>query len=280
MKAPFQILSLIILLFSCKKAEDAATSFPSLTFDGPFPKRNYDLTKILGDHLMLKSGSDTTSLKISGFKNYNLITDANTGDTLFKGSVCKFRGLYYLNEQLTDTSYLIYAIMLKGNLLYGLNSVCNQTIKAEEAIKIGKYQKMLVSRVPEMIRLHPDKREMRLLFSEILKDITPDTILNIQNHVLPLTGTTNEAEAIESEELEIFSNVYPNPTKDYVYIELQKKTDFSYQLTDLNGKMVFQGQIKELKSKIDLSGQPSGVFYLTITDLKNNPIETLKIIKQ
>lgn len=275
MKTLRQFFWLTILLSSCGESIDY---FPT-TFDSSFPKRNRDLTNILGDNLAIKSGADTLTLTISAFKNYNLITNSKTGDTLFKGTVCKFRGLYYFSQQFNDTSFFIYAVKLTDNLVYGLNTLWEQTMLIERAIKNGEHQKIVKYRSAEKIRLHPDKRELKNLFSAIIDSIPPDTILQFKETTPTLTDTTKVIIQIDPEDFEFFSKVYPNPTTDFVNIELQQKNRITYQLTDLNGKTVLQGQFTDTKNKVDLSGQTAGIFYLTLINPTDNQKETTKIIK-
>jgi len=276
MKTLRQFFWLIILFSSCG---DSVDYFPKTTFDSPFPKRNRDLTSILGDNLTIKSGTDTLALTISAFKNYNLITNSHTDDTLFKGTVCKFRGLYYFSQQINDTSFFIYAVKLTDNLVYGLFTGWSQTSIVENAIENGQYQKIIKYRSADKIRLHPDKRELKNIFSVIINSIPPDTILQFQETAPALTDTTKIVTQIDPEDFEFFSNVYPNPTTDYVNIELQQKGNITYKLTDISGKKVLQGQFSDTKNKIDLSGQPAGIFYLILYNPTDNHKETLKIIK-
>jgi hypothetical protein len=276
MKALRHFFWLTILLFSCG---DVVNYFPKTTFDSPFPKRNRDLTNILGDKLTIKSGTDTLSLKIYAFKNYNLIANSKTGDTLFNGTVCKFRGLYYFSQQFNDTSFFIYAVKLTDNLVYGLNTAWEQTRLVEREIENGLYKSIVKYRSADKIRLHPNKRVLKNIFSAIIDSIPPDTILQFQETTSYLTDTTKEVTQIEPEDFDFVSKVYPNPTADFVYIELHQKNKIAYQLTDINGKTILEGQFTDVKNKIDLSGQTAGVFYLTLISATDNQKETTKIIK-
>lgn len=267
---------LIILFSSCG---DGAEYFPKTTFDSPFPKHNRDLTTILGDKLAIRSGTDTLVLTISAFKNYNLITNSKTGDTLFNGTVCKYRGLYYFSQRFNDTSFFIYAVKLTDNLIYGLNTAWEQTILLERAIESGQHQKIVTYRSADKIRLHPDKRELKNIFSVIIDSIVPDTILQFQEIAPALADTSKVVDKIDPDDFAFISKVYPNPTTDFVTIELQQKAKITYQVTDLNGKTVLQGQFTDTKNKIDLSGQSEGIFYLTLIDADDNQKETIKIIK-
>jgi len=271
-----QLFVLTILLSSCG---DSAEKFPKTTYDSPFPKRNRDLTNILGDNLTIKKGTDTLALTISSFKNYNLITDSKTHDTLFKGTVCKFRGLYYFNQQINDTSFFIYAVKLTDNLVYGLFTSWEQTSFVEKAIENGEHKKIVKYLSADRIRLHPDKRELKNLYSAIVDSIRPDTILQFKELSPTPTDSTKTITKIDPEDFEFFSKVYPNPTINFVNVELQEKNKITYHLTDLNGKVVLQGQFTDITNKIDLSKQTAGIYYLTLISPTDNQKETTKIIK-
>ena len=74
-------LAIIVTMISC--GDQKGKGFPKSSFDSPFPKRNLDLTKILGEQLSVKTATDTLHLKISCSKNFNLITYNKRKDTLF-----------------------------------------------------------------------------------------------------------------------------------------------------------------------------------------------------
>ena len=268
-----------LLLFSLTSCDGLKDFVPKSTFDSSFPKRNRDLTHILGDHLTLKHGTDTLELSISAFKNYNLIVNSKTGDTIFKGIVNKFRGLYYFNEQLDDTSYCIYAVKVTDNVIYGINSSLAQTVLIDRVIKNGEYQKLVKYITPDEIRLHPDKKELRELFSAIITNIQPDTIIHSKKISSISQDTTKTITQIDPEDFELLSKVYPNPATDFVTIELQQKNKVTYQLVDLNGKMILQGEFLGTIHKIDLSKQSNGFFALTLIDSIGNQKESIKIIK-
>ncbi len=269
---------LTILLFSC---ENTVTEemFPKTTFYSSFPKRNCNLTHFLGENLTIKSGTDTLVLKISSFKNYNLIIDSKTEDTLFKGKVCKFRGMFYFNQQLNDTSYWIYAIKLNNKLIYGLNYAWQQLYLVDNAIENGQHKKLVKYLSEERIRLHSDKRELKNLYSGILDSLLPDTILYFAQPSLNQFDTTRTITPIDADEFELLSKVYPNPTSDFVNIELQQKSKIIYHLTDSKGNRVLQGQFADRKNTIDMSTLTAGFYYLILIDQTANYKETTKIIK-
>ena len=271
------ILTIIFALTSC----GGNLNEPNITFDSQFPKRNKNLANILGDELKIKSGEDTLIYKITSSKNNNLIINSKTRDTVFFGTVSKFRGLYYFNEQLNDSSYWIYAVKISDNLIYGLNTAGAQLYYVDQAIKNGNNRKLIkyINSDTSVIRLHPYKRELKKLFSSIISNFLPDTILNYQETYSKIQDATSTLTVIDPEDFNYISKAYPNPTKDILNIELQQKSKSTFQLTDLSGKIVLQGQLNEIINKIDISKQQIGVYALTIVNTAEKEKETIKIIK-
>jgi hypothetical protein len=269
----------LIGLFFITSCGDNEKIFPKTTFEGPFPKRNRDLSNIIGERLIIKSGGDTLTLKVIASKKFNLLINEKTGDTLFKGTVSQFRGHYYFNQQLNDTSYRIYTVKFSDNLIYGLNTGLEQTLLVDRAIEGGKYSKLVKYIASDKIRLHSDKWGLKNLFSSIIDSIPPDTILHFEEAPPTLTDAKEAITKIDPEDFEFFSKVYPNPTTDFVNIELQQRRITPYQLADINGKIVLQGQLLDTKNRIDLNGQTDGIYSLTLFNTKDNTKETVKVIK-
>ena len=76
-------------------------------------------------------------------------------------------------------------------------------------------------------------------------------------------------------------SVYPNPTTNYLQLEV-KNMDFSYlsyQLFDLNGRLIANQKITSETSTIPMEQLPTAVFLLKVVD-NNKEIKTFKIIKK
>jgi hypothetical protein len=254
---------------------------PKSTFDSPFPKRNRDLTNILGNQLRLKIGNDTIVLNISCNSKGNLLTNNRTKDTLFYGTVCKFRGLYYFNERQNDTSYWIYAVKIRDNLIYGFNTALEQTYSIDKAIEAGKNKKLVryIDTTKARIGLHPDRKELKRLFTGIIDKIRPDTILKTKELLVPQKDYSSLSTEIDPDDFDYLSKVYPNPTKGEVNIELQEKKNISYLLSDISGNIIQQGQFESLVNKIDLGNQANGFCFLTLITPTDKQKECFTIIK-
>ena len=138
---------------------------------------------------------------------------------------------------------------------------------------------MVKETASDKIILHPEKKEMKKLFSAIVDSLLPDTML--QRKALPneFAGEINTAAEIDPDDFELFSKVYPNPARDVLAIELHEKNKIEYELSDLQGRIVMKGEFNELINKIDISGQAQGIYHLTLTNPPDKKREAVKIIK-
>lgn len=69
--------------------------------------------------------------------------------------------------------------------------------------------------------------------------------------------------------------IYPNPTSDFIYLDLPEDEPSEYQIFALTGKLILSGSISD--GKIDVSTLPLGVYVLQIR--AKNRIMVQKIIK-
>jgi hypothetical protein len=72
--------------------------------------------------------------------------------------------------------------------------------------------------------------------------------------------------------------VYPNPTHDFLIIEMSDKNTVIYSITDITGKTILSKYEEKEKIKIDMFGLPAGIYNLQVNDGKN--IFKQKIVKQ
>ena len=75
--------------------------------------------------------------------------------------------------------------------------------------------------------------------------------------------------------------VYPNPTSEYLIIQLnspEKKPQ--YQLFDLSGKLLQNNSVTGTETRINLNEYASGTYLLKMSLDRNVPLQTFKIVKK
>ena len=87
----------------------------------------------------------------------------------------------------------------------------------------------------------------------------------------------------ESDKIDFQLNVYPNPTKDFLTINLLSENEISCttELFDMSGKLLFSKIFKgrELTENIDLTNYSSNLYILKIIDNNGKLFRTYKVQK-
>jgi hypothetical protein len=84
----------------------------------------------------------------------------------------------------------------------------------------------------------------------------------------------------EFTEISLQMQVYPNPTTSLVNLKIDNFNleNLSYQLYDLNGRMITEKKITEDETQIQLENYPNAIYSLNVNQ-ENKTIKTFKIIK-
>lgn len=80
-----------------------------------------------------------------------------------------------------------------------------------------------------------------------------------------------------SKELEVL--VYPNPVTDYLSVQKEVNEILDYQITDVNGRILKNGELINKVQNIDFSKISSGVYFIKITNPKTQEYIVRKIVK-
>jgi hypothetical protein len=73
-------------------------------------------------------------------------------------------------------------------------------------------------------------------------------------------------------------SVYPNPTTDYLTLKAEKTEGLSYQLYDLQGKVIASKTVNGTSTNISLEEQPTATYFLNVVN-NNQIVKTFKVIK-
>jgi hypothetical protein len=87
---------------------------------------------------------------------------------------------------------------------------------------------------------------------------------------------------IKETELNISLKAFPNPTIDNLTLQISDYNNekLSYQLFDMQGKQISNGQIVAQQTQINMNSLPTATYLMNILDQKNKKVQSFKIIKQ
>lgn len=75
--------------------------------------------------------------------------------------------------------------------------------------------------------------------------------------------------------------IYPNPTEDYLILDLKgfETSALNYQLLDMNGRLLQSKELADNQAKINMKGLPSATYLVKVSDGNKN-IRTFRVIKK
>ena len=86
---------------------------------------------------------------------------------------------------------------------------------------------------------------------------------------------------IKETELNILLTVFPNPTSDNLSLQISDYNNekLSYQLFDMQGKLLNNGQVTAQQTQINTASLPSATYFINVVNQENKKVQSFKIIK-
>lgn len=86
---------------------------------------------------------------------------------------------------------------------------------------------------------------------------------------------------IKETELNISLSVFPNPTTDNLTLQISDYNNekLSFQLFDIQGKQLSNGQIVAQQTQINLNSLPTATYFINVVNQENKKVQSFKIIK-
>ncbi len=94
------------------------------------------------------------------------------------------------------------------------------------------------------------------------------------------TGNTPTTSSVESALAKALT-AYPNPTSSSITLQLseQDHKNLSFQMFDIEGKLLNSGRLNKEQTIIRLDHLPSATYKMNVLNQENQPIKTFQIIK-
>ena len=83
----------------------------------------------------------------------------------------------------------------------------------------------------------------------------------------------------ETPEMQLQVKVFPNPTKEVIYITHPTEQFFEVKITDVSGKQILQTAHQKQQS-LSVQTLTTGTYFITVTTKDSKQTKTNKIIKQ
>lgn len=81
--------------------------------------------------------------------------------------------------------------------------------------------------------------------------------------------------------LNISFTAFPNPTTQNLTLQISDYTPYTmaYQLLNMQGKQLSNGEIGGQQTQIEMNGFPTGTYFLNVVNPENKTVQSFKIIK-
>jgi len=87
--------------------------------------------------------------------------------------------------------------------------------------------------------------------------------------------------SIKETELNISLKAFPNPTLNNLTLQISdyKNEKLSYQLYDIQGRLLNNGQIVAQQTNIEMTSLPTAIYFINVVNQENQKVQSFKIIK-
>lgn len=87
---------------------------------------------------------------------------------------------------------------------------------------------------------------------------------------------------IKETALNISLTAFPNPTTENLTLQINNYSNekLSYQLFDMQGKQLNNGQITAEQTQINMNSLPTATYFINVVNQENKKVQSFKIIKQ
>ena len=86
---------------------------------------------------------------------------------------------------------------------------------------------------------------------------------------------------VKETELNISLKAFPNPTLDNLTLQIRDYNNekLSYQLYDIQGRLLNNGQIEAQQTNIEMTSLPTAIYFINVVNQENQKVQSFKIIK-
>lgn len=87
---------------------------------------------------------------------------------------------------------------------------------------------------------------------------------------------------IKETELSISLTAFPNPTADNITLQISDYNNerLTYQLFDMHGKLLSNGQIVAQQTQINMNSLPIATYFVNVVNQENKKVQSFKIVKK
>ncbi len=287
---PFFLLFFGLMLF-CACDHNGAEN-PKVRFERPFDQRRMSLKRILHERFKFQGDTNIYKVDFERRTKLNHLIHLNTGDTILHCFVSKNDDLWVVSEPLDSLGYLIWAFKTEDDRVYAWGSR-----QAQHWALIAPFAQEGVFHAEAGVQIVPTQEEQ--LLSTLRKVILPNSTDALVIERLSrrdvrqalqdeLTESSDEDELDEAQEMpsedapqqeqSAIVNVYPQPAKTGLKLEMANSGDYLIKCFDMNGAPFREFNKSGSTLSLDVSNWDNGNYILAVFNADGLLLDQKKVV--
>jgi hypothetical protein len=258
------VATLGLILSSCSTPEASP-----MGFQGEMSQRYVSLRLLLSEQFQLAPESNPTAVSsyrvdFDRVSTKSTIIDENSADTIYHGRASRNGGLWFLEYDQGNGTFLVGALKAEANHLLGWGQVKEQMQTIESKVKDGSLQYLIASRSGADNILAADQKILTPVYNEIVDASKKETV------IVRIGKGQGGNDNVEEEDLTSFiRKVHPNPADKYFEVDLRSAGNYIVQVVDIQGTIVHESSMTTKEMSIDCTQFVAGSYNVVIRNAED-----------
>lgn len=286
---PFFLLFFgLMLLVACDNVDPEK---PTTRFERPFDQRRVSLKRILHERFKFQGDTNIYKVDFERRNKMNRLINLNTGDTVMQGFVSNNDDLWVVSEPLDSMGYLIWGFKTADDLVYAWGSRLEQhkalssTYTSEGVLDIESGVLMVPTKEEQILatlrkELLPAYTEGALIERLSRSDVREALETNTEADSREVDIDEHEEEALDlnTQEQNSIVNIYPQPAKTELKLEMTSSGDYLIKCFDMNGALFRDFEKSGSTLTLDVSDWANGNYILAVFNSDGLLLDQQKVV--
>lgn len=273
MKLSWLWLVALVFAIGCDEpAEDYGT-----TLSGQFKKKKLDLRWALSDYFSVMESSDSsvTSYEVSYDRptRTNFVTEKSSGDTVFTGYAMKYKGLWFLEQAVSDSTFVLNAIKIRNGSVYGWLETDEQMRRLDSVAGTGALDDLVQKQSEKLTIVDANRKAITKYFQSWVASAEEKFL--VDQGKIDFVAIESDVTGIDGGDvIRMLETLYPNPANDKFRLGLYETRELRVKIFDLRGQLVVNEIQNTQDKEYDVSAWEPGVYVVSLRDpVTDTPID-------
>ncbi len=165
-----------------------------------------------------------------------------------------------------------------GDESESVNDALAKTIKEMNWQSGRRRMVLLLGDAPSLLPPYSDYSQEEILQMSKIENVTMNiypVVIGLKGSLKGIIKTKNLPDAVY---IDLISSISPNPATNYALIKTENISDYTTEIFDINGKLIFTKNFHDNNVSILTNEYPTGVYIARIIDNTNHKVDTKKFV--